>query len=186
VGSPPARSRLPRSVPNVKTSPVLTWGFTAPGHFFVSVLSPWLLRGCSRARTQQSGACQKRPVRRRMRGIRPGNAPSRTAGAAPGSLDQWSRPSAGPPGAHPESSMPMPSRSVRPAGNRHSCDDMALAPQARRAGCLPAMRRAAARRSQVVASPTRLRPKRQVRWAFPSGNGARRQGARHALSAACS
>jgi hypothetical protein len=24
-------------------------------------LSPWLLRGCSRARTQQSGVCQKRP-----------------------------------------------------------------------------------------------------------------------------
>lgn len=39
--------------------------------FFVSVLSPWLLRGCSRARTQQSGACQKRPVRRPMRGHSP-------------------------------------------------------------------------------------------------------------------
>jgi hypothetical protein len=38
----------------------------------VSVLSPWLLRGCSRARTQQSAARQKRPTRRSMRGIRPG------------------------------------------------------------------------------------------------------------------
>jgi hypothetical protein len=31
-------------------APVLTWGFIAPGRFFVSVLSSWLLRGCSRAR----------------------------------------------------------------------------------------------------------------------------------------
>ena len=85
----------------------------------MSVLSPWLLRGCSRARTQQSGACQKRPVRRRMRGHAPGSAPFRTADAAPDPLDQWSRPSRAP-GARPESPMPMPSRSVRPAGNRHS------------------------------------------------------------------
>jgi hypothetical protein len=49
-------------------TPVLTWGFTAPGHFFVSVLSPWLLRGCSCARTQQSRVCQKWPARPRMRG----------------------------------------------------------------------------------------------------------------------
>jgi hypothetical protein len=30
----------------------LTWGFIAPGHFYVSVLSPWLLRGCSRSRAR--------------------------------------------------------------------------------------------------------------------------------------
>jgi hypothetical protein len=29
----------------------------------VSVLSTWLLRGCSRARTRQSGSCQKRRIR---------------------------------------------------------------------------------------------------------------------------
>ena len=48
-------------------APVLTWGFTTPGHFFASVLSPWLLRGRSRARTQQFGACQKRPDWRPIR-----------------------------------------------------------------------------------------------------------------------
>jgi len=53
-------------------------------------------------------------------GNRAGAAPSRTARAAPGSLDQWSRPSARAPGALQESPIPMPSRSVRPAGKRHS------------------------------------------------------------------
>ena len=42
-------------------APGLAWGFITPGHFYVSVSSPWLLRGCSRARTLQSGSCQKRP-----------------------------------------------------------------------------------------------------------------------------
>jgi hypothetical protein len=65
-----------------------------------------LLHVCSRARTRQSGACQKT--------ARP--APD----AALGSLDQWSRPSTREPGARPESPIPMPSRSVQPAGNRHS------------------------------------------------------------------
>ena len=37
-------------------------------------------------------------------------------------LDQWSRPSARAPGAHPESPIPMPSRSVKPTGNRRSHD----------------------------------------------------------------
>jgi hypothetical protein len=153
-------------------APGLTWGFITPGHFFVPVLSAWLLRGCSRARTQQSGSCQKRPIRPPCGGMRPGAAPSRPAGAAPGSLDQWSRPLAQAPGAHPESSMPMPSRSVRPAGNRHSGGDTPLMPRARHAGCLPGMRWAAARRSRAAASPARLRPKQQVRWVFLSGNGA--------------
>ena len=49
----------------------LTWGFTAPGHFLCADLSPCLLHVCSRARTQQSGACQIWPVRRRMRGHAP-------------------------------------------------------------------------------------------------------------------
>ncbi len=66
----------------------------------------------------------------------------------------------------------MPSRSVRPAGNRHSCGDTPLMPRARHAGFLPGMRWAAARRSRAAASPARLRPNQQVRWVFPSGNGA--------------
>src|SRR3954449_6012194 len=45
-------------------APGLTWGFIAPGHFYLSVLSPWLLRGCSRARTQQSGVSE--PPRNRV------------------------------------------------------------------------------------------------------------------------
>ncbi len=87
-------------------APGLTWGFITPGHFYMSVLSPCLLRVCSRARTPQSGTCQKRPIRR--------------PGAAPGSLDQWSRPHTQGPRVHPESPIPIPSRSVQPAGKRHS------------------------------------------------------------------
>jgi hypothetical protein len=44
--------------------------------------APWLLCGCSRARTQQSGVCPKRAARHPMRAIRPGAGSSRTAGAA--------------------------------------------------------------------------------------------------------
>jgi hypothetical protein len=83
-------------------APGLTWGFNAPGHSFcvrfVHLVVPWLLRGCSGAWTQQSGVCQKRAARPPRRGIRPGAGPSRTAGTAPGSLDQWSRPSMREPG----------------------------------------------------------------------------------------
>jgi hypothetical protein len=82
-------------------APSLTWGFIVPGHFYMSVLSPWLLRGCSRARTQQSGLVKNGPPGARCGGIRPGTAPSRTAGAAPGRLGQWSRPSARAPGVCP-------------------------------------------------------------------------------------
>ena len=102
--------------------PGLTWSFTAPGHFFgvrfVPVVAPWLLaRSCSRAgsragshaRTQQSGAYQERPRGARCGGIRLGARPSRTADAAPVSLDQWSRPPARALGALPESPIPMPS-----------------------------------------------------------------------------
>jgi hypothetical protein len=48
-------------------------------------------------------------------------------------LEQWSRPSPRASGARLESSMPMPSRSVRPAGNRHSCGDTPLMPPTSRA-----------------------------------------------------
>jgi hypothetical protein len=101
-------------------APVVTWGFITPGHFlcarFLPVVAPWLL-----ARTPPAiRICQNGPSGARGGGIRPGAAPSRTAGAAPGSLDQWSRPITQEPGTHPEPPMPMSSHSVRPAGNRHS------------------------------------------------------------------
>ena len=48
-------------------APVLTWGFVAPGRFFVSVFC----HVCSWVWTQQSGACQIWPLWRRMRSINP-------------------------------------------------------------------------------------------------------------------
>jgi hypothetical protein len=44
----------------------------------MSVLSTWLLRGCSRARTRQSGSCQKRAARYPKRSIHLGAGPPRT------------------------------------------------------------------------------------------------------------
>ncbi len=41
-------------------APVLTWGFTVPGHFYVPDLSPCLLHVCSRAGTRSLRACQIR------------------------------------------------------------------------------------------------------------------------------
>jgi hypothetical protein len=87
------------------------------------------------------------PVRCRIKGHRPGAAPPRPADAPPG---QWSGPSRRAPGARVESPIPMPSRNVRPAGNRHSCGDTPLMPRARPAGYLPGMRGAAAWLSQAV------------------------------------
>ena len=140
----------------------------------MSVLSPCLLHVCSGARTQQSGTCQKRPVRRRIRGHSPRIRAATSGRPRPPRLDQWSRPSRSAPGSCLESPMPMPSRIVRPAGNRHLCGDTPLMPQARHAGYLPGMRWAAARRSRPLTSRARLRPKQQVRWVFPSGNGAQK------------
>ena len=150
----------------MKTSPRLTWGSSPQVIFYVSVLSPWLLRGCSHARIQQSGLVKNGPSGARCGGIRPGTARSRMASAAPSSLDQWSRPSSRTLGAHPEPPIPMPSRGARPAGHRYSCDDQPLVPQARHTGYLPWMRRAAAWRSRAAAAPMRLRSKRRVRWAL--------------------
>jgi hypothetical protein len=45
----------------------LTWGFVAPGRFFVSVFC----HVCSWVWTQQSGACQIWPVRRRIQAHQP-------------------------------------------------------------------------------------------------------------------
>jgi len=56
-------------------------------------------------------------------GNRPGAAPSRTADAVPGSLDQWSRPSRWGHAERARSPILMPSHSVRPAGKRHSHDE---------------------------------------------------------------
>jgi hypothetical protein len=70
--------------------------------------------------------------------------------------------------------MPMPSRNVRPAGNRHSCGDASLTPRAGSAGYMqPGMRGAVARRSRTVVPGGRLRSKRQVRCEFSPAAGAR-------------
>jgi hypothetical protein len=97
-------------------------------------MCPFCPRGCSvvaRAHGPSNpGLVKNGPPGARCGSIRPGTAPSRTGGTSRGSLDQWSRPSARAPGAHPESPIPMPSCSVKPAGNRHSCGDTPLMPRA--------------------------------------------------------
>jgi hypothetical protein len=97
-----------------------------------------------------------------MRGHAPRSRAATSGQRRPAPLDQWSRPSRRAPGARLESPVPMPSRSVRPAGNRHSCGDTPLMPRARHAGYLPGMRWAAARRSRPAASPARLRPSKSA------------------------
>jgi hypothetical protein len=70
----------------------------------------------------------KTAIRRQIRGHAPASRAvshgrrrsGLTRAAAPDSLDQWSRPSMRAPETRPDSPMPMLSRSVRPAGNRHS------------------------------------------------------------------
>jgi hypothetical protein len=47
--------QVPGGAPVLTCTPVLTWGFITLDLFYVSVLSTWLLRGCSRARTRNSG-----------------------------------------------------------------------------------------------------------------------------------
>jgi hypothetical protein len=66
------------------------------------------------------GLVRNGPSGARCEGHAPQNRPARPVGAAPGPLDQWSRPSAQTPGVRPKSPIPMPSRSVKPAGNRPS------------------------------------------------------------------
>jgi hypothetical protein len=101
-------------------APVLSWGFIAPGHFlrirFVPMFAPCLLartdpaiRALSKTARPASDAGARaaeprRLVRRRRLGL----------------LDQWSRPFTQVLGGCPEAPIPMPSRSVRPAGDRHS------------------------------------------------------------------
>jgi len=69
--------------------------------------------------------------------------------------------------------MPMSSRSVRPAGNRHSWGDTSIALPARHAGYLPGMGPSRARYSPGGGAGGQLRAKRQVRWALPAAAGAR-------------
>jgi len=150
-------------------APGLTWGFTTPGRFlcvrFVHLVAPWLL-----ARTDPAiRACRKRPHSAPDAGAcAPGTAPPRAADAAPGSLGQWSRPPARAPGAHPESPIPMSSRSVRPAGKRHSYGgcvagaDTSDGPVTRQ-GCAGQRQGASGWRCRL-----RRRSKRQVRWALAS------------------
>ena len=106
-------------------APILTWGFTTPGSFFASVLSPCLLRVCSSARssarTQQFRGCQKRPSGAGSGGMRHDAGPLCPASAAPASVNHWSRPHLTGTGNPPGAPMPMVSLSVKPAGNRHSC-----------------------------------------------------------------
>ena len=142
-------------------------GFYCPRLFFSCPFCPHVCSMFARAHGPSNpGLVKNGPSRARCGGNRPGAAPSRMASPAPGSLDQWSRPSTRTPGAHPKSPVPMPSRSARPAGHRHSCDDQPLMPQARHTGYLPWMRRAAAWRSRAAAPPMWLRSKRRVRWAL--------------------
>jgi hypothetical protein len=148
-------------------------GFYRPRSFFSCPFCPL---GCSvvaRAHGPSNPGLVKNGASGAWRGgIRPRTAPPCRAGAAPGSLDQWSRPSRQGRAERAGVPIPVPSHTVRPAGNRHSCGDTPLMPRARHAGCLPGMRWAAARCSRAAASPARLRPKQQVRWVNPSGNGA--------------
>ena len=70
-------------------APILTWGFIAPGHFLCVRFVPMVARVHG---PSNPGLVKNGPSGARCGGTRPGTAPSRTADAAPGSLDQWSRP----------------------------------------------------------------------------------------------
>jgi hypothetical protein len=96
------------------------------------------------------GLVKNGPARHRYDGMRPRNRAVPPAGPAPAPLDQWSRPSRRALGASPEFPMPVASRSVRPAGSRHSRGDTPLMPRARHARYPPGMRGAAARCPRAV------------------------------------
>ena len=91
--------------------------------------------------------------------------------------DQWSRPPWRGPRARLKSPMPMPSRSVRPAGNRHSCGDMPPTPPTRYAaicqGCA-GLRRDMPRRWRH--RRVSARSDKSAGHFRPSGNGARNVG----------
>ena len=118
------------------------------------------------------GLVKNGPSGARCGGTRPGAAPSRTARRRPGLLDQWSRPFTRAPGARPESPIPMPSHSVRPAGNRHPYGGYV-------AGADAPDRPGDARDSGKVlpggGADCRRRSKRQVRWGILGDGGSVRR-----------
>ena len=99
-------------------------------------------------------------------GTLPGFAPLRPADAAPGSLDQWSRPLPRVPGACPESLFPC--RHARSyllvTGSRVADAWVALTPPADR---LPVGDVRDSKGCWVVAAGCRRRSKRRLRWALP-------------------
>ena len=117
-------------------------------------MCPFCPLGCSvvaRAHGPSNpGLVKNGPIRRPRRGICPRAGPSPTACAAPGSLDQWSRPPTRAPGARPESPIPMPSRSVQPAGRRHLWRRRRRRGHPERAGCTPGVRGTAAIRVRLA------------------------------------
>ena len=75
-------------------APVLTWGFIKTRSSFSCPFCPHVCSMFARAHGPSNpGLVKNDPSGARCGGNRPGAAPSRTAGAVPGSLDQWSRPS---------------------------------------------------------------------------------------------
>jgi hypothetical protein len=95
-------------------------GFYRPRLFFSCPFCPHVCSMFARAHGPSNpGLVKNDPSGARCGGNRPGVAPSRTVGAVPGSLDQWSRPSGRACGTRPESHSDAVTFS-EPAGKRHS------------------------------------------------------------------
>jgi hypothetical protein len=132
------------------------------------VLSLWLLRGCSRARTPHPVLVKNGPPSAGSRAVRPRTAPPRPANTAPGSLDLWSRPSWRELGGLLECPIPMSSRSVKPAGSRHLCSHILIAALIGHVRYLPRTRVAAGCIVIRRRSWCRERAERRVRWHLTS------------------
>jgi hypothetical protein len=119
-------------------APALTWGFCCSRLIFMCPFCPC---GCSVVARQHGpsnpGFVKKRAVRRPMRGHSPRSRAASYGRRRPGSLDRWSRPPARALGARPDSPIPMPSRSVRPAGQRYRRRIRRCRGRLKRAGYLP-------------------------------------------------